>query len=122
MVLRLLLTFSGKTHKNKRMMREHVRFQLEATKLGRTVVFQVTVFERTDKAKKTLFAETQCTDPLHFLLQFIVKDATDFDDLLHKFIQELSFRGFEPVRYRVRGLKAWGGWTVLHGQDGGVES
>ena len=104
------------------MMREHSRFQLEATKLGRTVVFQVTVFERVDKAKKTLFAETQCSDPFHFLLQFIVKDASDFNELLDKFIQELSFRGFEPVRYRVSGGKAWGGWTNLQGQDKGASS
>jgi len=104
------------------MMREYSRFQLEATKLGKTVVFQVTVFERTDKAKRTLYAETQCSDPFHFLLQFIVKDATDFDDLLHKFIEELCYRGFEPVRYRVSGGKTWGDWTVLRRQDQGVGS
>ena len=46
------------------MMQEHSRFQLEATKLARTVVFQVTVFSRGDKARPRLYAETQCSENL----------------------------------------------------------
>lgn len=96
-------------------MREHLRFQLEATRLGRTVVFQVTVFEREDRQRTRLYAETQCSDPLHFMLQFIVRDATDFDDLLSRFLAELERRGFEATRYRLRHGKKWGDWTALTG-------
>jgi hypothetical protein len=93
------------------MVKEHSRFQLEAAKLGRKVVFQVTVFERTDKTRTRLYAETQCSDPMHFLLQFIVRDATDFENLLQKFISELDFRGFVAERYRLREARRWGPWT-----------
>jgi len=93
------------------MVKEHSRFQLEASKLGRMVVFQVTVFERSDKTRVRLFAETQCSDPLHFILQFIVRDASDFDNLLQKFIAELDFRGFLPLRYRLRNGRTWGDWA-----------
>lgn len=100
------------------MMREHSRFQLEATRLGRTVVFQVTVFEKEDRQRTRLFAETQCSDPLHFLLQFIVRDATDFDDLLSRFLAELEHRGFEATRYRRREGGKWGEWAALAGASG----
>jgi hypothetical protein len=95
------------------MLKEHSRFQLEAAKLGRTIVFQVTVFERSDKTRTRLYAETQCSDPLHFLLQFIVRDAPDFDTLLDKFLAELEFRGFSATRYRLREPRAWGEWQGL---------
>jgi hypothetical protein len=95
------------------MVREHGRFQLEATKLGRTVVFQVTVYERADKARARLSAETQCTDPQHFIVQFIVRDAPDFESLLRKFQEELEFRGFAAVRYRRRDADRWGDWAEL---------
>ena len=97
------------------MVKEHSRFQLEASKLGRTIIFQVTVFERVDKLRTRLFAETQCTDPLHFILQFVVRDAADFDSLLQKFLAELDFRGFKPERYRLRGDRRWGDWVDLAG-------
>ncbi len=100
------------------MMREHSRFQLEATRLGRTVVFQVTVFEREDRQRPRLYAETQCSDPLHFLLQFIVRDATDFDDLLSRFVSELEHRGFEATRYRRREGRRWGDWIALAAASG----
>ncbi len=95
------------------MMQEHSRFQLEATKLAHTVVFQVTVFSRNDKARTRLYAETQCSDPLHFLLQFVVRDAPDFDSLLQKFLAELTHRGFEPQRYRMRNGAAWQEWMPV---------
>ena len=97
------------------MLKVHSRFQLEAVKLGRTVVFQVTVFERVTKNKRSLYAETQCSDPIHFILQFIVRDAPDMDTLLQRFIEELEFRGFEAVRYRLREDKKWGEWRSLLG-------
>jgi hypothetical protein len=95
------------------MMQEHSRFQLEATKLARTVVFQVTVFSRGDAARPRLYAETQCSDPLHFLLQFVVRDAPDFQSLLQKFQGELAHRGFEPVRYRLREGSTWQDWLAV---------
>jgi len=95
------------------MMQEHGRFQLEATKLGRTVVFQVTVFARTDRNRTHLYAETQCSDPYHFLLQFIVRDAPDFETLLQRFLAELDHRGFEASRFRQWGPDAWGEWQAL---------
>jgi hypothetical protein len=95
------------------MVKEHSRVQLEATKLGRTIVFQITVFERSDKSRTRLFAETQCHDALHFLLQFIVRDATDFDNLLQKFASELEYRGFLPTRYRLRTGRKWGEWVEI---------
>lgn len=96
-------------------MREHSRFQLEASRLGRTVVFQVTVFEKEDRQRSRLYAETQCSDPLHFMLQFIVRDAKDFDELLSRFLAELEHRGFEATRYRIREGGKWGEWAVLAG-------
>jgi hypothetical protein len=96
------------------MVTEHSRFQLEATKLERTVVFQVTAVARTDRGRTRLSAETQCSDPQNFLLQFIVRDATDFDDLLARFRQALDHRGFVPVRYRLREENgAWSDWIAL---------
>lgn len=95
------------------VLKEHSRFQLEATKLGRTVVFQVTVFERTEKNRSRLYAETQCTDPMHFILQFIIRDAADFDFLLQKFLLELDYRGFIPLRYRLFEAGRWNDWIAL---------
>lgn len=103
------------------MIREHSRFQLEATKLGRIVVFQVTVFERQDKMRTRLFAETQCSDPLHFIVQFIVKDAVDFESLLDKFVAELEYRGFTAERYRLRKGNTWDEWIPIGGSKNGPE-
>jgi hypothetical protein len=95
------------------MVTEHSRFQLEATRLGRTVVFQVTVLARSERGRTRLSAETQCSDPLHFMLQFIVRDAADFDDVLARFRQELEHRGFTPERYRLREAGAWADWVQV---------
>lgn len=95
------------------MVSEHCKFQLEATKLGRTVVFPVTVLARGERGRMRLSAETQCSDPIHFLVQFIVRDAADFDDLLVRFRQELEHRGFAPVRYRLRDGGTWADWVPL---------
>jgi len=97
------------------MLKEHSRFQLEASRLGRIVVFQVTVFEKTDRSGTRLHAETQCSDPLHFIIQFVVRDARDFESLLGKFVSELEHRGFDAGRYRLRDGRVWGDWNDLNG-------
>ena len=81
-----------------RVIKEYNRFQLEASKLGRSVVFQVTVFEKMERNRGKLFAETQCSDPLHFIIQFIIREAATFDVLLEKFVQQLVHVGFTPVK------------------------
>lgn len=83
------------------MINEHARFQLEASKLGRDHVFQVTVFEKEERRRKRYFAETQCSDPFHLVIQFIIRDAPDFDGLLQRFVGQLQHRGFEPRRMRL---------------------
>ena len=95
------------------MIREYNRFQLEATKLGRVVVFQVTVFEKTERNRRKLFAETQCSDPLHFIIQFIIREAPTFENLMEKFVNQLLHRGFTPVKYRVRGDGKWQEWKPI---------
>lgn len=106
------------------MINEHARFQLEASKLGRDHVFQVTVFEKEERRRKRYFAETQCSDPLHLVIQFIIRDAPDFDGLLQRFVGQLQHRGFEPRRMRVRSAEgkwqAWGAVPVLEGQTGAI--
>ncbi len=92
---------------------EHSRFQLEATKLGRNVVFQVTVFRRVDSKNKKLFAETQCSDPLHYIIQFVLRDAEDVDGILAKFRSQLLHRGFTPLRYRLRVGQIWQEWSGI---------
>ena len=84
------------------MVIEHSRFQLEASKLGRDVMFQVTVFEREERRRKKLFAETQCSDPFHLVIQFIIREAPDFESLLARFVAQLEHRGFAPMRMRMR--------------------
>lgn len=90
------------------------RFQLEATKLGRSVVFQVTVFEKTERNKRRLFAETQCSDPLQYIIQFVIRDAPDLDGVLERFRAQLVHRGFMPLQFRVKnGDGTWGGWKRI---------
>jgi hypothetical protein len=93
-------------------IQEFNRFQLEASKLGRNVVFQVTVFEKKERNKSRLFAETQCYDPLQYLIQFVIRDAPDLDGVIVRFKAQLEHRGFTPLQYRVRDNERWGGWTV----------
>lgn len=95
------------------MITEHCRFQLEASKLGRDVVFQVTVFQKEERRRAKLFAATQCSDPFHFLIQFIIREAPDFDTLLGRFVAQLDHRGFEPMRMRMRGEGKWESWTPV---------
>ncbi len=95
------------------MIREYNRFQLEATKLGRVVVFQVTAFEKTERNRRKLFAETQCSDPLHFIIQFIIREAPTFEVLMEKFVNQLLHRGFTPVKFRVRGEGKWQEWRPI---------
>jgi hypothetical protein len=90
------------------------RFQLEATKRGHNVVFQVTVFERTERNKSRLFAETQCSDPLLYMIQFVIRDAPDLDSVIDRFKAQLSHRGFTPLQFRVKnGDGSWGRWSLI---------
>lgn len=95
------------------LITEHNRFQLEATKLGRNVVFQVTVFQKRERNRTKLFAETQCSDPFHFIIQFIIREAPTFEVLLEKFIRQLNHRGFTPLRYRIRTDEKWAEWLAI---------
>ncbi len=95
------------------MISEYNRFQLEATKLGRNVIFQVTVFQKRERNRTKLFAETQCTDPFHFVIQFIIREAPTFEVLLDKFLRQLYHRGFSPVRFRLRGATNWETWRPI---------
>ena len=100
------------------MIKEHNKFQLEAEKLGRHVIFQVTVFEKHDMRRKKLFAETQCSDPIHFIIQFIIREASTFEELLDRFINQLEHRGFDPLRYRVQeGGSKWSEWEEIEHED-----
>jgi hypothetical protein len=102
------------------VIKEYNRFQLEASKLGRNVVFQMTVFEKTERNRTKLFAETQCSDPLHFIIQFVIREAKDFDGLLNKFLQQLTHRGFTPIKYRIRDGQKWQEWLPISGVTAAV--
>lgn len=95
------------------MITEHCRFQLEASKLGREVIFQVTVFQKEERRRKRLFAATQCSDPFHFLIQFIIREAPDFNSLLRRFVRQLERRGFEPLRMRTQSGGSWKKWASV---------
>ncbi len=95
------------------MITEHSRFQLEASKLGRDLMFQVTVFEKEERRRKKLFAETQCSDPFHLVIQFIIREAPDFDTLLQRFVAQLEHRGFVPQRMRMRTDGRWQEWLPV---------
>ncbi|NUN12648.1 MAG: hypothetical protein HUU55_03320 [Myxococcales bacterium] len=101
------------------LINEHCRFQLEATKLGRDVVFQVTVLEKRERRGTKLYAETECSDPYHFLIQFIIREAESFEEVLDKFKRQLVYRGFSPLRFRVRthdkttGYDRWAEWVNI---------
>jgi len=91
-------------------MQEHARFQLESAKLGRIVVFQVTVYARVVRRKTTLYAETQCADPYHNVIQFIIRDAESTENIIERFSIQLRHRGFDPLRYRLTVDDVWGPW------------
>lgn len=95
-------------------IREFNRFQLEATKLGRSVIFQVTVFERKERSKRRLYAETQCYDPLQYIIQFVIRDAPDMDGVIESFRAQLNHRGFTPLCYRLKNEQGtWDAWSNL---------
>lgn len=90
------------------------RFQLEASKLGRNVVFQVTVFEKKERNRRRLFAETQCSDPLQYIIQFVIRDASDVDQVIERFVAQLLHRGFSPLRHRRKNERgSWDPWVPL---------
>jgi len=91
----------------------HSRFQLEAEKIGKHVVFQVTVYQKKTKNNSKLFAETQCSDPYHLMVQFIIRDCPDFATLLSRFIEQLDYRGYLPIRYRKKISGKWEEWIAI---------
>lgn len=95
------------------MIKEHARFQLEASKLGRNIVFQVTVYAKTSRRKTSLHAETQCSDPYHFVIQFVIKGCDSTEEIVERFAQQLRHRGFKPERMRGWAEKNWDQWTVV---------
>ena len=101
------------------MIKQHGRFQLESTKLGRSVVFQVTVFEKVDRRRTRLFAETQCSDPYQFIIQFVIKDAESMEDIIQRFVEQLEHRGFRPDRYRLF-TERWSAWVNLASDSAGA--
>jgi len=94
---------------------EFGQFQLEATKLGRNIVFQVTVFRRNDGRRERLFAETQCSDPYHFMIQFIIRDETTHEGIIERFKRQLLHRGYTPLRTRRRSGadRPWEAWAPV---------
>lgn len=101
------------------LLKEHARFQLEATKMGRTVSFQVTAFEKRERRGTRLYAETSCYDPYSFMIHFIIRDADTLDEVVDRFTAQLLHRGFMPLRYRMRqrtepeGYEKWGEWVQV---------
>jgi hypothetical protein len=97
------------------------RFQLEASKLGRSVIFQVTVFEKKERSKSRLYAETQCSDPLHYMIQFVIRDASDMDGVIERFTAQLVHRGFLPLCYRLKKENgSWDSWQHFEEDDAGI--
>lgn len=90
------------------------RFELESLKLGRDVLFQVTVFEKKERGRRRLFAETQCSDPLQYMVQFVIRDAPDIDGIINRFVEQLVHRGYNPSRYRLgQDNGTWEEWTEI---------
>ena len=78
------------------------------------MIFQITVYEKKERNKTRLYAETQCYDPLQYLIQFVIRDAPDFPAVIDKFKTQLLHRGFTPLQFRVKKDNgAWGGWTHI---------
>ncbi len=74
-------------------------------------MFQVTVFEKKERNKRRLYAETQCSDPLHYMIQFVIRDAPDMDGVIERFTAQLVHRGFQPLCYRLKQENGtWDGW------------
>jgi hypothetical protein len=92
---------------------EHGRFQLEAMKLGRAIVFQVTVYRRKDSRRERLFAETQCSDPVQHIIRFVIRDEPSVDGIIQRFRLQLTHRGFIPSRVRFRQGTAWQAWQPI---------
>jgi hypothetical protein len=98
-------------------IKEHARFQLEATKLGRMVIFQVTVYSKKVRRKERLFAETQCSDPYHFIIQFVIKDANSTEEIIQRFMAQLRHRAFLPLRFRHNTNGRWDHWLPAPKQE-----
>jgi len=94
------------------MIKEHSTIQVSADRHGRSVVFDLKVFERNTRKKTKLFAETQCADNHHFIIQFFVKEADSVDEIIQLFCGQLIHRGFEPSQLRFKN-RGWGPWQTF---------
>jgi len=94
------------------MIKEHGKIQVTAEKHGKSVVFDLKVFERNTRKKRKLFAETQCSDTHHFIIQFFIKEADTVDEIITRFCSQLAHRGFEPIRLRFK-QRGWGPWEPI---------
>ena len=101
------------------MIKEYGRIQIAAQKQDRSVVFDLKIFEKKTPKKRKLLAETQCTDPNHFIIQFYIKEADSIEEIMERFSVQLTHRGFTPER--VRTLKrGWGPWEPFPGMTLGA--
>ncbi len=76
--------------------------------------FQATVWEKRERNKSRLYAETECSDPLQYRIQFVIKDAPDLDGVIERFAKQLIHRGFMPTKFRVKsGDGRWEAWKAV---------
>ena len=95
-------------------------YQIIATKLGREIPFDVTVYEHPGQQASLFSAETQTQDPFNHMIQFIVREASNATDALAKMNAQMSYRGFTALRIRARstqdamGRSKWEDWQSLN--------
>jgi len=98
-------------------------YQIVASKLGREVPFDVTVYEHPGPESSKFSAETQTQDPFNHMIQFIVRGATNATDALAQMNAQMSYRGFTSLRIRARsgedalGRSKWEEWRSLPPQE-----
>ncbi len=94
-------------------------YQIIATKLGREIPFDVTVYEHPGAESSVYSAETQTQDPFNHMIQFIVREAENATDALAQMNAQMSYRGFTALRIRSRSTKdalgrsKWEEWRSL---------
>ncbi|PIE18988.1 MAG: hypothetical protein CSA66_03340 [Proteobacteria bacterium] len=72
------------------------------------------MFEKKERNKSRLFAETQCYDPLQYMIQFVIRDAVDLDGVIEAFSKQLIHRGFAPMKLRVKNDDGtWAAWAAI---------
>ena len=95
-------------------------YQIMASKLGREIPFDVTVYEHPGAESSVYSAETQTQDPFNHMIQFIVREASNPTDALAQMNAQMSYRGFTALRIRARSAKdelgrsKWEEWQALN--------